>query len=145
MSISRRPRVLVVDDCECVRAAIGIVLRMKAGVRAVGVATSAEALRLAKRRRFDLVTTDLCRPGMDGLDFLRAFKTTHPTVPVVVISGVLDEANMRRARSLRAFECLPKPFTYRELLSVVRAALARGKACRTTRLRSQNPAWRCRL
>jgi DNA-binding NtrC family response regulator len=130
--------VLVVDDCEGVRAAIGLVLRMKAGVRAVGVATSAEALKLARWTRFDLVTTDLCRSGMDGLAFLRAFKTAHPTVPVVVISGILDEANTRRAKRLRAFDCLPKPFTYRELLSVVRAALARGKACPTTVLHSRS-------
>ena len=59
-----------------------------------------------------------------------------PPPPLVVVSGVMDDASARRAKWLRAFECLPKPFDCRELVALVRAAIASRKACRTV-LRSR--------
>jgi DNA-binding NarL/FixJ family response regulator len=111
---------------------IKFLLRDVMGLRAVAAATSNEGLRLARRRRVDLVTTDINRPGMNGLSFLRAFKRLQPTTPVVVISGAMDDAVARRARWLRAFGCLPKPFEVWELLGLVRAAIASRKVCRST-------------
>jgi DNA-binding NtrC family response regulator len=137
MSSRRRPLVLVVDDCESVRAAVKLALREMAGIHTVGAATSEEALKLARRRKFDVVLSDINRwPGMNGLAFLKVFKRAHPTLPVIIVSGVLDEATARRARRLRAFDCLPKPFEAWELLGVVRAAIASRRVCRTV-LRSQ--------
>ena len=131
MSSHRRSLVLVIDDCECVRDVIRFVLRRMMAVRVMEAENSAEGLRLARRRKFDLVTTDINRPGMNGLSFLRAFKRLQPTTPVVVISGVMDDASARRAKWLRAFECLPKPFQVWELLGVVRAAIASRRVCQT--------------
>lgn len=108
-----------------------MVLRDMAGIRSVGAATSEEALKLARRRRFDAVISDINRDGMNGLDFLTAFKRAHPTVPVIIASGALDAATVRRARWLRAFDCLPKPFAFWELVQLVRAAIASRKPCRT--------------
>jgi len=131
MSSRRRPLVLVVDDCECLRAAFKIVLREMAGIDTVGVATSEEALKLAQRRKFDAVISDINRYGMNGLDFLKVFKQAHPTMPVIIVSGVLNEATARRAKWLRAFDCLPKPFAVWELLQAVRAAVVSRRVCRT--------------
>lgn len=128
----RRPLVLVVDDCECVRAVFKVVLWEMAGIHTVGAATSKEAMEMARRRKFDVVLSDINRwPGMNGLAFLRVFKRAHPTVPVIIVSGVLDAATARRARWLRAFDCLPKPFEVRELLGLVRAAIASKRVCRS--------------
>jgi CheY-like chemotaxis protein len=131
MSSRPRPLVLVVDDCDCVREMITFVLRRMMGVRVMGAENSAEGLRLARRRKFDLVTTDINRPGMNGLSFLRVFKRVQPTTPVIVISGVLDEATARWARWLRAFDCLPEPFAAWELVGMVQAAIASRRVCRT--------------
>jgi two-component system, NtrC family, nitrogen regulation response regulator GlnG len=102
-----------------------------AGCRVVTAATSQEALALAQRRSFDVVTSDLSRCGMNGLEFLKVFKQAHPTVPVIIVSAVLNDATARRARRLRAFECLPKPFQLRELVALVREAITSRKVCRT--------------
>jgi two-component system response regulator YesN len=138
MSSRRRPLVLIVDDCECLRAVFKVVLREMGGIHAVGAATSEEALKLVQRRNFDAVISDIVRPGMDGLEFLRTFKQLRPTVPVIIASGVLDDATARRAKWLRAFDCLPKPFAFCELIGVVRAAIASKKACRTVVLGSRS-------
>ena len=142
VSIRRRPRALAIDDDYGMRAAIVITLRAWASFQAVGAANSEEALKLFKRKRFDLVTTDIIRVGESGLDFLRVFKMSHPTVPVVVVSSVLDGTTARRARWLRAFACLRKPFDWRELRAVARAAVASRRSCRTTRLHSRARARR---
>ena len=62
---------------------------------------------------------------------------TEPKDP----SAGYDEATARRAKWLRAFDCLPKPFACRGLVEVVRAAIASKKVCRTV-LRSWSPS-RC--
>jgi DNA-binding NtrC family response regulator len=132
MSSRPRPLVLVVDDCESVRAIIKLFLREMAGIHTVGAATSEEALKLAQRRKFDVVLSDINRwPGMNGLDFLKVFKQSHPPVPVIIASGVLDEATARQARWLRAFDCLPKPFGCHEIITMVRSTLASRRVCRT--------------
>lgn len=138
MSSRRCPLVLIVDDCECVRFVLKVVLREVAGINAVGAATSEEALKLARRRRFDVVISDIVRPGMDGLEFLRTFKQLRSTVPVIIASGVLDDATARRAKWLRAFDCLRKPFAFRELVAVVRSAIQSKRGCRTVVLSSRS-------
>jgi DNA-binding NtrC family response regulator len=139
MSSRRRPRVLNVDDFDCVRAIVKIVLREMAGIHVVGAATSEEALKLAQRHNFDAVISDIVRPGMDGLAFLEVFKRAYPTVPVIITSGFLGEAVTCRARRLRAFDCLPKPFTCQEIIAMVRSALASRTVCRSV-LRSWSPS-----
>jgi CheY-like chemotaxis protein len=88
---------LVVDDLVSSRLLLKMFLEQKAGVRVVEAETSEQALRLARRRRFDLVISDIVRPGMDGLTFLRAFKKAHPSVPVMIVSGALSPALRQRA------------------------------------------------
>jgi DNA-binding NarL/FixJ family response regulator len=141
MSSRPRPLVLVVDDCDCMRAVLKVVLRERAGIHAVGAATSEEALRLAQRRKFDAVISDIARPGMDGLAFLEAFKRAHPTLPVIIASGILDGATARRARWLRAFDCLPKPFDSHEIITMVRSALASRRVCRTVWWSCRSSRW----
>ena len=126
----------MVDDCDRVRAAIKAILRERAGVRTIEATTSEEAIELARRHTFDVVTSDINRCGMDGLEFLQAFKQIHPTVPVIIASGDLDETKTRRAKWLRAFGCLPKPFTWCKLAELVKAAIAKRRVCPTL-LRSQ--------
>jgi DNA-binding NtrC family response regulator len=142
MSSRPRPLVLVVDDCASIRAIIKFVLREMAGIHTVGAATSEEALRLAQRRKFDLVLSDINRwPGMNGLDFLKVFKQSHAPVPVIIASGSLDDAITRYARRLRAFDCLLKPFGCHEIITMVRSALASRRTCRTVLRSCRSSRW----
>jgi DNA-binding NtrC family response regulator len=76
--------VLVVDDEAIVRDLTQLMCEMAFGTRVVQASTNKQALRAAKRRRFDLVITDYIRSGGNGLDFLREFKRRHPRTPVVM-------------------------------------------------------------
>src|SRR5258708_3599490 len=106
-----RPLVLVIDDEQTVRQHIRMVLEHFFNAKVIETDSSEEALGLDVQHDFDLVTSDLTRPGMRGFEFLLAFKKARPNVPVIIISAALDLAGMETARAFGAFGSLQKPFT----------------------------------
>jgi DNA-binding NtrC family response regulator len=119
-----QPLTLVVDDGEGPRQAIRVMLEHLVAARVIEAASSQEALELAVRHKFDLVTSDLTRAPIDGFKFLQILKWLRPTVPVIIISAVLSQANNKElATSMGAFACLGKPFTLQQLRPVVESAL----------------------
>ncbi len=70
-----------------------------------------------------LVITDHLMPGMSGADFVRALRRTHPTLPVLVISG-LEEAEEEYAGLNVTFRM--KPLLPDNLLELVRELVGEG-------------------
>lgn len=92
-------RVLVVDDHDEVRSAIGRMLAAD-GFDIVGEASDgAEALVLARADRPDLVVLDIRLPGPDGFEVARELARLSPAPAVVLISShearVYDEQVLR--------------------------------------------------
>jgi DNA-binding NtrC family response regulator len=124
-----RPRflVLLVDDDPDLREMIKLALQeIHLGVIEAG--TSKAALVCARRRKFDLVISDVSRPGMNGLRFLTVFKKEHAHIPVIIASGDPKGSTEAKARQLGAFAFLAKPFTLDCLLKVVSQALGTRRA-----------------
>ncbi len=67
-------RVLVVDDEPGLRQSLGLLLA-DAGYHVAAEASGARALERAQAEPFDLVLCDVRMPDMDGLAFLRAYKS----------------------------------------------------------------------
>ncbi len=72
---------------------------------------------------FDLVVTDQNMPVVTGVEFIRRLRASGSHVPVVVVSGHLAPALTVELQSLGVVSQLAKPFTQKELLSAVAAAL----------------------
>jgi CheY-like chemotaxis protein len=77
---------------------------------------------------FDLAIVDIFMPGMNGLETIKVFRESAPTLPVIAISGyVFRDASepapdfLRMAVDLGAAACLRKPFTGTQLLEAVAA------------------------
>lgn len=91
-------RILVVDRSAVSRELVTRMLRAGiSGSEVVSCKTGAEALELIQGRHFDLITTALMLPDIDGLDLcrqIRQFKS-HRYTPVVVISGDADTRLLR--------------------------------------------------
>ena len=122
-----RPQVLLVDDEETTREALGRVLRDKYDCEAVpSVAGGIERLRLLT---FDVVIAEVHMAGMGGFELLDWLKRERPTLPALLVSakGGIQEAvdAMRRG----AFHYLTKPCDDAELVTVVDGAVAARRRC----------------
>jgi DNA-binding response OmpR family regulator len=84
-------------------------------------------LDLAAEVTPDLVVLDIMMPRMSGFDVcreLRARETTART-PIIILTAKAQEADVERGFALGATDYIVKPFSPREFVSRVRAALAR--------------------
>ena len=119
--------ILLVEDEPGIQLAIKGLLRREG--HAVEVAsTGRQAVDELGSGAFDLVLTDLSLPeGLSGLDILRHVKSTHPAIPVILITAYGTEDTAREAVEQGAFAYVPKPFNNDQIRDVVRRALAHGE------------------
>ena len=114
-------RVLVVDDEPSVLLETSASLKRDYDVLTASNADDAE--RILAKERVQLLITDLRLPGRDGLALLENAKTTHPDLPVIVISGhgTIEEAV--KAIRMGAADFVEKPFGPDRLHVTVERAL----------------------
>jgi DNA-binding response OmpR family regulator len=118
----KRKRVLFVDDDEQVLMFAGEVLR-NAGYEVLVGEDGNVALSIVEREPLDLVITDLVMREREGLDTMMRLRETHPSLPVIAISGAFGGAFLRSATILGARATLAKPFSGEDLVDVVRRVL----------------------
>ncbi len=117
-------RVLVVDDEQSIRRAVGRALTARD--YKVQLATDGEeALTAAAAFQPDLVVLDLNLPALDGLSVCRQLRS-WTSVPILVLSVREDEPDKVTALDLGADDYLTKPFGIDELMARVRALLRRA-------------------
>ena len=109
--MSRKVRVLVVDDSALMRQLLSKILSSSPDIDVVGTAAEPFMAReKIKALKPDVLTLDIEMPRMDGLTFLEKLMRGHP-MPVVMISSLTDKgAEMTlRALSLGAVDYVAKP------------------------------------
>jgi two-component system response regulator MtrA len=116
-------RVLLVEDDDKLGRQVADGLR-SAGFDAEWITRGDEAIA-ADFGSFSLVILDLMLPGAHGFDVLKALRTEHHHVPVLVLSARQNTADKVRALELGADDYLAKPFWPEELIARVRARLRR--------------------
>lgn len=90
----------------------------------VSIAATAEAALARMDEIPDLVLLDLGLPGMDGLQFLRAFRTAS-MAPVIIVSARESDEDKLEGLGLGADDFISKPFSPRVLAARVGALLRR--------------------
>jgi DNA-binding NarL/FixJ family response regulator len=120
--------ILVVDDHVLIRESLRGVLGELSPKAVVLEATNAkETVRLvAEHPDLALVLLDLGLPDRDGFEVLAEIRERHPTIPVVVLSGHHDRANVVRTLELGALGFIPKTAQRRVLLSAINLVLSGG-------------------
>jgi CheY-like chemotaxis protein len=109
--------VLVVDDSVSVRKALERILTPH-GYH-VRMADSAEQALTMLQPVPDLVLADILMPGLSGMDLARRLRDEQPELPVLLMSGVVDEITQQDAKHVGAHQVLKKPFTPSELLPAI--------------------------
>ncbi|KRG71986.1 chemotaxis protein CheY [Pseudoxanthomonas dokdonensis] len=123
------PCIWVVDDDRSVRFVLATALR-DAGYEVDGFDSAAAALQALRQRGApDLLFTDVRMPGDDGLVLLDKLKTSHPQLPVIVMSAYTDVASTAGAFRGGAHEFLSKPFDLDDAVALASRTLpAAGQA-----------------
>ncbi len=115
--------ILVVDDDEITRLAVGSALRNGGQFASVGCSDGTEAREILSRGAFAAVILDLFMQRISGWQILAWIRQERPALPVIVVSGYDGEALREECRRDGAFDFLAKPIDERALLSCVRRAL----------------------
>ena len=116
-------RILVVDDEQGIRAALGQLLEFE-GYEVHTAGNAADGIAEYERWRPNLVFMDVKMAGMDGLEGLRRIKQIDPSASVVMISGHATIQTAVEATQLGAYDILEKPLDTDRILVLLRNALS---------------------
>src|SRR5215208_7259578 len=120
------PRVLIVEDDDAMRDMVGYALAEE-GMEVEAVADGESALEIfSSLGPVDLVILDVMLPGIDGLTVCKEI-TSKSDVPVIMLTARDDETSVVVGLEVGADDYVTKPFSHRELVSRVRAALRRRR------------------
>ncbi|HOX27640.1 MAG TPA: sigma-54 dependent transcriptional regulator [bacterium] len=115
-------KVLIVDDEERM---LGSFERAVVGMgHAVITAISAErAIELIDSSLPDVIISDLVMPGMGGLELLSHVKATHPSIPVIILTGQGTVKTAVQSIKNGAFDYITKPFDIDEIELAINRAI----------------------
>lgn len=126
-------RFLVIDDHSLLRSGLVLMLKAKYPKVFIGEAGSAdEALRLLETKAWTLAILDIGMLGRSGLEVLRDFRKLRPHLPVLILTGLTDDAVAIRCFEAGAMGYLSKACTETELLTAVQKVLAGGRHLTTS-------------
>jgi CheY-like chemotaxis protein len=107
-------RILLVEDEDMVRAVAERALT-RAGYTVTTASDGEQGLeRVAEGTPFDLVVSDVVMPSMDGPAMARELRKTHPTLPVLFMSGYAEE-QLRNEIDIEEMHFIAKPFSVQEI------------------------------
>jgi len=121
--IDRTYRIMIVDRSEVARSIISHILQKEMHDAYIVTCGSAEeALEYLHREKFDLITTSLLLPGLDGLDLcheIRKSEKQHLT-PVIVVSSDADTRLLREGFSAGVTDYFNKSLGYKRLVEFIK-------------------------
>jgi len=121
MKKNLRKNILLVEDDELFREAINNFLAEKYEVTFAESAEQAQAILATTVP--DLILLDITLPGMNGVDLLKAIKSSWPDLPVIMLTAIGRIPKVVESIKLGAYDYLTKPIDAEELLLTIEQAL----------------------
>jgi DNA-binding response OmpR family regulator len=121
-------KVLVVEDEAVLRETLQYNL-VRQGYQVHTAPDGRSALQVARKERPDLILLDLMLPGLDGLEVCRILRQ-EMNIPILMLTAKAEEVDKVVGLEVGADDYITKPFSMRELLARVKAALRRVRLTR---------------
>ncbi len=121
--------ILIIDDSKDVRDIMSLLLG-HAGHNVVVTAEANQALQLCKDVSFDLVICDMIMPPSKeitreslsvGVHVIKKLTECYPNLPVIAMSGAVDNAVLDRMSNFGAKGIISKPFNFDDLVKTISA------------------------
>jgi len=117
--------VLIVDDSKLARiVATKTLAALQPEWEKAEAGNAQEALAILGERRIDVALIDFNMPEKDGLELAREIRSSHPTMPIAVITANIQDEVIARAREVNA-TFVSKPLTEEGLRGFVSGAALR--------------------
>lgn len=132
-AVAQAPHILLVEDSDVVRESLRRLLT-EAGYRVTAARDGVEGLAEAEAQRFDLISTDVMMPRMDGYELTRALRATaeYRDAPIVMVTSRGERIDRVRGFDAGVDEYITKPHDRHLLLKAV-ARLLGERAVRKER------------
>jgi FixJ family two-component response regulator len=121
-TLERPMLIAIIDDDESMRSALEDMMQ-EAGFVTFACASAEEFLDSPRKRQTACLITDICLPGVSGLELQSRLGATRQRIPIIFITSHGDEDMRLQALRAGAVEFLAKPFDDVQLFDSVRAAL----------------------
>ncbi|MCA9447125.1 MAG: response regulator [Candidatus Omnitrophica bacterium] len=135
-------QVLVVDDEASVRNIANAML-FRSGFDVTVASSGREGIRILEEHpaRFEAVLLDWTMPGLNGVETYRKMKEIDPDIRVIFTSGFNHDSNLIDLEDRDGLGFIQKPYTYRELIGVLRETIEKKPKVSASRLEleSGNP------
>ena len=119
ISHSRSLNILLADDEDDLRLSLAELLNFR-GHRVIDAANGQHALELfhANQNELDLIISDICMPGLSGIELGKRIREKNKNIPIAFITGFGQEEEIRAAKVIgnRVFK---KPIDYSALESFI--------------------------
>jgi FixJ family two-component response regulator len=125
------PTVLVVEDDELVRRALGNLFQ-SVGLEVRLFGSASDMLQSELPASASCLVLDVRLPGLSGLDFQTELAKANIHIPIIFLSGHGDIPMTVRAMKGGAVDFLTKPFREQDMLDAVGAAIQRDRKRRET-------------
>lgn len=127
MKENSKGKILVVDDEEALREALGTYLRLEG--YEVDVASGAEEAMGMAIGAYNLILLDIMMDGISGTEMASELKRRPETssIPIIFLTALQDEEDMVAGLNLGADDYIVKPYSVRNVLARVEAVLRRSK------------------
>jgi DNA-binding response OmpR family regulator len=122
-----RKRVLIVEDEPSIALALEDDLRRE-GYDTALATDGSDAVHQALAGRFDLILLDVMLPVLDGFDVCRDLRRRGVTIPILMLTAKVQEAEKVLGLEIGADDYITKPYSPRELRARVKAHLRRQAA-----------------